>query len=115
MSDAQLIIDLLEWLRIHALGNENARPRRELRTYLIGEGHSIPKGDPDRFLRRLKAKHPDLKTKVGSCLRGYYLITNNSDRTVAQGQLHSHAMSELVREREIKDAGASGEQGELFG
>jgi hypothetical protein len=114
MSESQLITDLLEWLRVHAPGNEKARPRKELLAYLIVQGHSLPKGDPDRFMRRLKAKHKDLDTKVGSCLRGYYLITNNSDRKVAQGQLHSHAMSELVREREIRDAGATGEQGSLF-
>jgi len=106
MSESLLVTDIQSFLIDHAYGAARATPRRHLLHHLHLQGHAID----DRKMR----KAYENMGKVGSCSKGIFWIVTAEDRKIAQGQLHSHAMSELVREREIRDAGASGEQGRLF-
>jgi len=111
MTESLLIADMDAWLRSHARGHERARPRKELLAHLCALGH-WPK--PDATSDRAMRKAAETMECVGSCSKGYFFIVNAEDRKIALGQLHSQAMSELVREKRIREAGASGEQGELF-
>ena len=112
MSEAQLTLDIEAWLYDNARGHEKAKPRRHIIPYLRLQGHSLPQSEDgaDRAMRRACRD----SQKIGSCSRGYFYIVTSEDRAIALGQLHSQAMSELVREKRIREAGASGEQGELF-
>jgi hypothetical protein len=105
MSESLLVTDIRSYLIDHAYGSAKATPRRHLLHHLHLQGHSID----DRAMR----KAYETMDKVGSCSKGIFFIVTAEDRKIAQGQLHSHAMSELVREKEIRDAGQVG-QGELF-
>jgi hypothetical protein len=109
MSDAQLRTDILLWLRENARGHGNAKPRKTtLLPALCVLGHwPSPDDTADRALRKFKETMPE----VGSCSRGYFLIVTSEDRRIAQGNLHSRAMSELVHKKRIGDAGAEGQMG----
>jgi len=102
MSDSLLCSDIESWLHDHAWGHANAKPRRLLLEYLHAQGHSVD----DRKMR--KCYEP--MEKVGSSGAGLFWITNAEDRRIAQLNLHSRAMSELVREKRIRDAGAEGQR-----
>ena len=105
MSESLLVTDILDFLRERARGAEHATPRHHLLSYLSANGHSVN----DRALRRAYADIPE----VGSNAHGLFLIVTADDRKAATRQLHSHSMSELVREKRIKDGGQVG-QGSLF-
>ena len=109
MSESLLVEDISSWLRANARGRQNAKPRDLLREHLHELGHTVT----DRKMREVYA---GIKDVGHSCAapKGLYWIVTASDRQATTDQLHGRAMSELVREREIKDAGASGIQGELF-
>ena len=111
MSDAQLRTDILVWLREHAKGHANAKPRKTtLLPWLCSQGHwPSPNDTADRALRKFKETMPE----VGSCARGYFLIVTAEDRRVAEAQLHGRAMAELVREKAIREAAPRGQM-ELF-
>ena len=104
MSEALLAKDIESFLRDHR-GIANAVPRRELLAYLHALGHSTT----DRQMRRVYAGLP----QMGHCARGVFLIVSPADRKATERDLHSRAMSELVRERRVKDAAIVG-QGNLF-
>ena len=104
MSDAQLAIDIRSWLADHA-GRAKAEPRAVLLAYLKANGHGVD----DRQMRRAYAD----MDRLGACSRGIFLILDAEDRRISQCGLHAKAMSELVRERRIKDAAPCGQR-ELF-
>ena len=110
MSESLLIADVKSFLITHAYGSAKAMPRRHLLYHLRQQGHSIC----DRRLRKVYGQGGELEGKVGSSLRGLFWIVTADDRRIAQSQLHGRAMSELVREKHIRDAGAVGKQGSLF-
>lgn len=105
MTESLLCADICEWLRMNALGNANAVPRRVMLGHLHAQGHSVD----DRGMR----KAYEGMDKVGSCARGLFWVVTAEDRRIAGKQLHGRAMSELVRERRIREAAPQG-QGELF-
>ena len=105
MSESLLVADIRSYLIDHAYGSARATPRRHLLHHLHMQGHSID----DRAMR----KAYETMDKVGSCSKGIFFIVTAEDRKIATGQLHSHAMAELVREKEIRDAAPQG-QGSLF-
>ena len=111
MSESLLIADISSWLRENALGNANAKPRKRLLAYLRNQGHSLPSGDPDRYMRRLCEKDKDLAGKIGACSRGYFWIVTADDRRIAQAQLDHPAKAMLVREKRIREAGDAGQMG----
>jgi hypothetical protein len=74
------------------------------------QGHTLC----DRRLRKIYGHGGELEGRVGSSGKGVFWIVTAEDRNIARGQLHGRAMSELVREKEIRNAGQVG-QGELFG
>jgi len=110
MSESLLVDDISSWLRTNARGRQNAKPRDLLREHLHELGHTVT----DRKMREVYAGIKDVGHACANP-KGLYWIVTASDRQATTSQLHGRAMSELVREREIKDAGASGEQGRLFG
>ena len=117
MSDPVLSAAILDWLRFNAKGNANAKPRRELMKGLVAQGLISPLALTDDKVnesedRRLRRAYQGLE-RVGSCSRGLFYIVGYEDRKLAQGQLRSKAMAELVREKRI--ACAEERQGELFG
>ena len=101
MSDSLLRSDILAFLQAHAQGHARAVPRHRLMSYLKANGHSVT----DRAMRRAYADIDSL----GSCAKGLFWIVTAEDRRVAGKQLHGRAMSELVREKRIRDAGACGQ------
>jgi hypothetical protein len=103
MSEALLAKDIESFLADHR-GIANAIPRHELLAHLHALGHSTT----DRTMRRVYAELP----QMGHCARGVFLIVSPADRKVTERDLHSRAMSELVRERRVKDAGPD-DQAEL--
>ena len=110
MTESLLIADVQAFLIAHSYGAAHAMPRRHLLHHLNMQGHSIC----DRRLRKVYGQGGPLEGKVGSSLRGLFWIVNAEDRRVAQSQLDHPAKAMLVREKTIRDAGASGEQGSLF-
>ena len=110
MTESLLIADVQAFLIAHSCGSAHATPRRHLLHHLNMQGHSIC----DRRLRKVYGQGGPLEGKVGSSLRGLFWIVNAEDRRVAQTSLHGRAMSELVREKTIREAGDA-KQGELFG
>ena len=111
MSEPSLLVeDIKSFLIDHAYGSAKATPRRHLLHHLNIQGHSIC----DRRLRKIYGHGGELEGQVGSSGAGIFWIVTAEDRAIATDQLHGRAMAELVRERELKDAGASGEQGSLF-
>lgn len=110
MNDDQLTTDIRLWLHLHAQGAENAKPRRLLLAHLCTKGHwPRPDATSDRAMR----KTYETMELVGSHSKGIFWIATAEDRRIAQGQLHGRAMSELVREKRIRDAGDMGQM-ELF-
>ena len=105
MSESLLVADIRSYLIDHAYGSAKATPRRHLLHHLHMQGHSID----DRAMR----KAYETMDKVGSCSKGIFFIVTAEDRKIATGQLHSHAMAELVREKKIRYAVPQG-QGSLF-
>ena len=111
MSEGQLREDIIHWLRDHAGGHSSARPRRDLLVHLCALGHwPTPNDTADRALRKFKEGMPE----VGSNGRGYFLIQTAEDRRVAERGLHSKAMAELHREKQIRDTAPAGQM-TLFG
>ena len=110
MSDAQLLEDIIFWLRQHS-GHANARPRRELWDYLHGQGHSLPK-DKAGDCRKLREIYKDIPN-CGSCAKGLFWIVTAEDRHIAEGQLAAPAVAMLDRKRQIERSAPQG-QGELF-
>jgi hypothetical protein len=110
MSESLLIKDISSWLIAHAYGSAKAMPRRHLLYHLHVQGHSIC----DRRLRKIYGQGGPLEGKVGSSGKGLFWIVDAEDRRISQKGLRSHAMSELVREKAIKDAAPCGQR-ELFG
>ena len=104
MSEALLAKDIESFLLDHR-GIANAVPRRELLAHLHSLGHSTT----DRTMRRAYSELP----QVGHCSAGVFWIVTPADRKATERDLHSRAMSELVRERRVKDAAIVG-QGNLF-
>jgi hypothetical protein len=105
MSESLLCSDIESWLREHAYGHAQAKPRRLLLEYLHSQGHSIDD-------RRMRKEYESLD-KVGSCGQGLFLIVTAEDRRVAQGALVAPAASMFDRKRRIEKSAPQG-QGELF-
>jgi hypothetical protein len=93
--------DILSFLQAHAQGHARAVPRHRLMSYLKANGHAVT----DRAMRRAYADIDSL----GSCAKGLFWIRDAEDRRIAGKQLHGRAMSELVREKRIKDAAPAGQ------
>ena len=110
MTELLLISDIQSFLIAHAYGSAKAMPRRHLLHHLNIQGHSIC----DRRLRKIYGQGGELEGRVGSSLRGIFWIVTAEDRRVAQSQLDHPAKAMLVREKTIREAGASGAQGDLF-
>jgi len=108
MSESLLVDDISAWLQAHARGRQNAKPRDLLREHLHSLGHTVT----DRKMRETYAGIKDVGHAC-SAPKGLYWIVTADDRKATASQLHGRAMSELVREREIKDGGQVG-QGSLF-
>jgi hypothetical protein len=107
MSDAQLLSDILTWLKSHP-GHANARPRRELWDYLHAQGHSLPK-DKTGDCRKLREIYGAI-ANCGSCGRGLFWIVTPEDRRIARGELAAPAASMFKREKRI---GASPDAGQM--
>jgi len=105
MSESLLVSDIRTWLIAHAYGSAKATPRRHLLYHLRVQGHTLDD-------RKMRKTYEDME-QVGSCGKGIFWIVTAEDRRIAGKQLHGRAMSELVREKRIKDAGQVG-QGNLF-
>ena len=105
MSESLLRSDILAFLHAHASGAAHATPRRRLLTHLAVKGQLPMNSTGDRKMRKTY-EHMD---EVGSCLKGVFLIVTAEDRRIAGKQLHGRAMSELVREKRIRDAGVCGQ------
>lgn len=105
MSESLLNSDILAFLQANASGHARAVPRRRLLSYLVALGHLPLNSTGDRKMRKTY-EHID---EVGSCLRGIFFITNAEDRRIAGKQLHGRAMSELVREKRIRDGAPAGQ------
>jgi hypothetical protein len=108
MSESLLVEDISSWLRTHARGRENAKPRDLLHAHLHQLGHTVT----DRKMREIYAGIKDVGHSCASP-KGLYWIVTASDRQATTSQLHGRAMASLVREKEIRDAAPQG-QGELF-
>lgn len=111
MSEAQLLEDIIFWLRKHA-GHANARPRHELWDYLHEQGHSLPK-DKTGDCRKLREIYKDIPN-CGSCAKGLFWIVDATDRRVAEGQLAAPAAAMFKRKGAIEKSAPMG-QGNLFG
>jgi len=105
MSEVLLVSDIRSFLIAQAYGSAKAMPRRHLLHHLNIQGHSIC----DRRLRKVYGQGGPLEGQVGSSLRGLFWIVTAEDRKIAQGQMRGRAMSELVREKHIRECGESGQ------
>jgi hypothetical protein len=105
MTESILVADIKSFLSSRARGHANAVPRRVLLDHLHALGHSTT----DRSMRAVFSTI----SECGSCGTGYFFIVTAEDRRIASGQLHGRAMSELVREKRIREDAPQG-QGELF-
>ena len=110
MTESLLLSDVQAFLIAHCYGSTHATPRRHLLHHLHLQGHTLC----DRRLRKVYGQGGPLEGKVGSSGAGLFWIVTAEDRRIAQTSLHGRAMSELVREKTIREAGDA-KQGELFG
>ena len=106
MSESLLISDIASWLKSHALGHANAKPRRKLLDHLHSLGHSVD----DRKMR----KSYEAMEQVGLSTCGLFWIVTAEDRRVAGKGLHGRAMAELSHEKRIKGGEQNEAQGSLW-
>lgn len=102
--------DIEFFLREYAFGRVHAVPRHHLLRYLHTKGWTVS----DRTLRRVYADIPFVGYAIDGEKRGLFWITTREERKETERHQHSKAMSELVREKRIRDGGQTGQR-ELFG
>ena len=102
--------DIRAFLREHARGRANARPRRDLRDYLRSVGRTVS----DRALRRAYADIAEVGYAIDGERRGLFWITTKEEAKATEALRRSQGIACLEHAKESREAKDTGVQGELF-